>query len=66
MAMEARPLVVLQELSWHHYLRAQVSESCLGASAPRPALSLGGEREAHSQAPAGHTWEPLTGGPARQ
>ena len=53
MAMEARPPVVLQELGWHHYLRAQVSESCLMASAPRPTLSLGGEREAHGQCPLG-------------
>ena len=48
--------MVLQELSWHQYLRAQVSESCLMASAPRPTLSLGGEREAHGQVPAGHSW----------
>ena len=53
MAMEARPPVVLQELGWHHYLRAQVSESCLMASAPRPTLRLGGEREAHGQCPLG-------------
>ena len=64
--MEACPPGVLQELSWHHYLRAWESESRPVASVPRPTLSLGGEREAHGQAPAGHTWEPLVGGPAGQ
>lgn len=48
------------------YPRTRVSESCPMVSAPRPTLSLGGEREAHGRAPSGHTWEPLASGPAGQ